>query len=117
MPVRVPARVPKGMDLPGSRKSPDRPTPAVMPVNAGKIMANMMKKPSGTSGPLFGLRSCSPFVSPASGLGVVRSKMDGSCPVPASRMVAMGSKGWVLLYSVSPRKKAASERANVATTT
>ena len=37
------------MDFLGFFKSPDNPTPAVMPVNAGKIMANTIKKLSGFS--------------------------------------------------------------------
>ena len=35
MPTNVADKVPKGIDFPGLRKSPERPTPAVTPVNAG----------------------------------------------------------------------------------
>ncbi len=35
--------VPSGMDFDGFFKSPDNPTPAVIPVKAGKIMANTKK--------------------------------------------------------------------------
>ncbi|CAI8269911.1 MAG: Uncharacterised protein [Bacteroidetes bacterium MED-G17] len=44
IPITVAIIVPKGIDLFGSFKSPDKPTPAVMPVNAGKIMAKTLKK-------------------------------------------------------------------------
>ncbi len=40
-------RVPKGIDLRGFFKSPESPTPAVIPVNAGKIIAKTLKKLSG----------------------------------------------------------------------
>jgi len=36
--------VPNGIDFLGFFKSPESPTPAVMPVNAGKIIANTIKK-------------------------------------------------------------------------
>ena len=39
--------VPNGIDFRGFFKSPDKPTPAVIPVNAGKMMANTIKKSSG----------------------------------------------------------------------
>ena len=39
--------VPKGMAREGFFKSPERPTPAVIPVNAGKIMAKTIKKSCG----------------------------------------------------------------------
>ena len=35
--------VPRGIDLPGFFRSPDSPTPAVIPVNAGKMIANTGK--------------------------------------------------------------------------
>lgn len=47
IPARVADNVPKGMDLRGFFKSPERPTPAVMPANAGKIIANTTKNLSG----------------------------------------------------------------------
>ena len=43
MPVRVPPMVPMGIDLPGFFRSPDSPTPAVIPVKAGKTMAKTTK--------------------------------------------------------------------------
>ena len=43
----VAASVPNGIDFFGSRKSPDKPTPAVIPVNAGKMMAKTKKKSEG----------------------------------------------------------------------
>ena len=49
-PASVPANVPKGIERPGSFKSPDRPTPAVIPVNAGNMMAKTVKKPKGIIG-------------------------------------------------------------------
>ena len=36
--------VPKGIDFEGFFKSPDKPTPAVIPVNAGKQIAKTIKK-------------------------------------------------------------------------
>ena len=42
-------RVPNGIDLRGFFKSPDNPTPAVIPVKAGKIMAKTTKKVSALS--------------------------------------------------------------------
>ena len=36
--------VPNGIDLRGFFKSPESPTPAVIPVKAGKIIANTTKK-------------------------------------------------------------------------
>ena len=36
--------VPNGMDLDGFFKSPDKPTPAVIPVKAGNIIAKTIKK-------------------------------------------------------------------------
>ena len=44
MPVSVASIVPRGMALAGFLRSPDSPTPAVIPVKAGKQMANTMKK-------------------------------------------------------------------------
>ena len=46
MPDRVAARVPIGIDFFGSFKSPDKPTPAVIPVKAGKTIAKTLKKSS-----------------------------------------------------------------------
>ena len=46
MPLTVAHRMPRGMDLRGLARSPDRPTPAVMPVKAGKTMANTSMKGS-----------------------------------------------------------------------
>ncbi len=44
IPITVAEIVPMGMDREGFFRSPDKPTPAVMPVNAGKIIANTTKK-------------------------------------------------------------------------
>ena len=49
MPTSVADSVPKGIDFRGSRRSPDRPTPAVIPVNAGKQIAKTRKNESGIS--------------------------------------------------------------------
>ena len=49
IPTMVAESVPKGIDLRGFFKSPDKPTPAVIPVKAGKIMANTIKKLSALS--------------------------------------------------------------------
>ncbi len=43
MPIKVAIRVPRGMDFRGRFKSPDSPTPAVIPVNAGNTIAKMRK--------------------------------------------------------------------------
>ncbi len=43
-PVVVARIVPAGIALAGLRRSPDSPTPAVMPVKAGKQIAKTMKK-------------------------------------------------------------------------
>ena len=40
----VAVMVPKGIDRLGFLRSPERPTPAVIPVNAGKTIANTIKK-------------------------------------------------------------------------
>lgn len=40
--------VPRGIERDGFFRSPDSPTPAVIPVNAGKQIANTTKKPSGS---------------------------------------------------------------------
>ncbi len=52
IPVIVAEMTPRGMDLLGLARSPDKPTPAVIPVNAGKQIANTRIKGSCT---------CSPF--------------------------------------------------------
>jgi hypothetical protein len=44
IPVKVDRIVPSGIDLAGFFRSPDKPTPAVIPVNAGKTIAKTMKK-------------------------------------------------------------------------
>ena len=44
IPISVAANVPKGIDTFGFFKSPDNPTPAVIPVNAGNTIAKMKKK-------------------------------------------------------------------------
>ncbi len=44
IPASVAVVVPIGIDFPGSFKSPDKPTPAVIPVKAGKIIAKTIKK-------------------------------------------------------------------------
>ena len=63
----MPANVPSGIDLLGFFKSPDKPTPAVIPVKAGNIIAKTAKKPissicgkigSITSFALFNWRTC-----------------------------------------------------------
>ena len=46
IPLMVAASVPMGMDLLGLARSPDRPTPAVIPVNAGNIIAKTKKNGS-----------------------------------------------------------------------
>ncbi len=45
-PIAVAVSVPSGMLLRGFFRSPDSPTPAVMPVNAGKQIANTTKNGS-----------------------------------------------------------------------
>ena len=40
IPAAVADMIPSGIDFRGLARSPDRPTPAVMPVNAGNTMAN-----------------------------------------------------------------------------
>ena len=47
-PMMVADMVPSGMLLLGFLRSPERPTPAVIPVNAGKQMANTTKNESGS---------------------------------------------------------------------
>jgi hypothetical protein len=44
IPETVARVVPNGIDLAGFFKSPDKPTPAVIPVKAGNTMAKTMKK-------------------------------------------------------------------------
>ena len=46
MPRTVAVMVPSGIDRLGLRRSPDSPTPAVMPVNAGKQIAKTTKNES-----------------------------------------------------------------------
>ena len=46
-PTNVPPIVPIGMDLDGFRRSPLKPTPAVIPVKAGKTIAKTAKKAEG----------------------------------------------------------------------
>ena len=41
------SRVPRGIDLRGSWRSPDMPMPAVKPVTAGKKTAKTYQKPAG----------------------------------------------------------------------
>ncbi len=43
MPMKVAIRVPLGIAFRGDFRSPDSPTPAVIPVKAGKTMANTIK--------------------------------------------------------------------------
>ena len=43
IPLTVARIVPIGIDLAGFLRSPDSPTPAVIPVNAGKIIAKTTK--------------------------------------------------------------------------
>ena len=50
MPTRVADRTPRGIDRPGLRRSPDNPTPAVIPVNAGKQIAKT--KMNGAASPM-----------------------------------------------------------------
>ncbi len=45
-PAKVADSTPSGIERRGFSRSPDRPTPAVMPVNAGKTMANTRMKGS-----------------------------------------------------------------------
>ena len=45
--MRTAASVPRGMDVPGSFRSPDIPTPERMPVTAGKNTANTGQNPKG----------------------------------------------------------------------
>ena len=49
IPIMDAERVPNGIDLRGFFKSPDSPTPAVIPVKAGKIMAKTTKNVSALS--------------------------------------------------------------------
>ena len=44
MPVSVAPIVPRGMLFSGFLRSPDRPSPAIIPVNAGKHVANTVPK-------------------------------------------------------------------------
>ena len=44
MPIVVAANVPIGIDFLGSLRSPESPTPAVIPVKAGNTIANILKK-------------------------------------------------------------------------
>ena len=44
IPTAVAKIVPFGIDFFGSFKSPDNPSPAAKPVNAGKIIANTTQK-------------------------------------------------------------------------
>ena len=53
IPVKVAASVPIGIDFLGSFRSPDKPTPAVIPVKAGKQIAKTLKKESPPSTLLF----------------------------------------------------------------
>ena len=46
IPKKVADNVPSGIDFRGFLKSPDKPTPAVIPVKAGNIMAKTIKKSS-----------------------------------------------------------------------
>ena len=55
MPQIVPASVPMGIERLGLRRSPDRPTPAVIPVKAGKIMAKTVKKLNTSTGGCAGV--------------------------------------------------------------
>ena len=50
MPTEVAERTPSGIDLRGFLRSPERPTPAVIPVNAGKTIAktSMNRSPPST---------------------------------------------------------------------
>jgi hypothetical protein len=47
MPASVADMMPSGIDLRGCARSPDRPTPAVMPVNAGNTIAKTSMNASG----------------------------------------------------------------------
>ena len=51
MPMTVAVRVPSGIERRGFARSPDRPTPAVMPVKAGKTMAKTRKNGSASCDP------------------------------------------------------------------
>jgi len=59
MPKKVASIVPIGNDFPGFLKSPLNPTPAVIPVKAGKQMAKTVKKDSRFENPKL-LLKCSP---------------------------------------------------------
>ena len=49
MPANVADMMPSGMERRGCARSPERPTPAVIPVNAGKTMAKTSMKGSGSA--------------------------------------------------------------------
>ena len=53
MPIMVAVMVPAGMDFAGFFKSPERPTPAVIPVKAGNMMANTTNSFSGSLNFMF----------------------------------------------------------------
>ena len=67
------ARVPRGIERPGSLRSPERPTPAAMPVKAGKTMAKTMTK--GSPLEMLAVRLMPPGSAPSRG---VPSKKDTS---------------------------------------
>ena len=52
IPARLADMIPRGIERRGLRRSPDSPTPAVIPVNAGKQMAKTSMKESAPSIPL-----------------------------------------------------------------
>ena len=71
IPVNVAVSVPIGIDFLGFLKSPERPTPAVIPVNAGKITAKTVKNPSG----FLTVENTEKPVSPISAVGPPMKKL------------------------------------------